>query len=615
MIAELLKYADAIGLTGHEPLRKRPLHWLIDLDDDGNVLSISPTVGELDKKGQNKRGKHFSMPGKYILGSHNQSDSVAYFLSGTPKEIFLKTDKPKIQSFQKILAEAKRYFSNANKIIHAITLFIEKNHELSDIECIREEIEKQTCKIEDLEKETFSFRVAGEIAFKNREIKKWWNEIAQRNLIKKELIYRKMADDRDFDEYGNLLLDTKTIVITSSPSVNLGKPPQPSIPFVSFNSAPFCSYGLGTQTATLSLGDVEKAAAALNALLQDEHHRFYLGEQVAVFWAWNKSDNKTVDCNFINLLQSADTLAISDFIKSIWGARPAGLNAAAFTLVLLEKGTGRFSVKSVENDTLQNVVAKVTAFFRTIAMPGSECVTLPQMAESTVAPKSKTKPSGHVYASLLGAATKGKKLEFNIVAAAIRRQAIEFAKGADDKDKGAFVKRAAARVALLKLYFQLNKEISMNETNHEKQEHPAYLCGRVLALFDKIHNIAHGWETGSSPAYRYYGAASSTPALVFHRLRKLTAIHLEKIDGGLAYKLQHGVPKERAEPPLAEDFDGLDQIIARFGKDGKWPRTLSLEDQGRFAIGFHYEKARKWPKYRKNANPGGDDSDAVNTIA
>jgi CRISPR-associated protein Csd1 len=622
MIAELLKYADAAGLTGREPFHKRPVHWLIDLDEDGKTLGLTPATGaSVFTKGVLKKeaGKTFSLTRNYYLGSVNQSSWLPDFLSGTAAEIFERgideldnasvpqNTQSKREKFKNLLEEAKKALPQ-NEILNAIFNFLSATKRLADIpyeaEC--EWLKKKKNGDYVISSNTIAFRVAGKLALNDGELRNWWESkkfLSIREDAKKDNEKNRSAFLPE-NESADAFHDEAGTLTDKSPCV-FG-----TIPLVSFGNAPFCSYGLGAQTAKLRLDTVEKAAAALNALLQDEHHRFYLGEQTAVFWARNESDNTSVDCDFLNLLQSADTLAVSDFLKSIWGARPKDLDAAAFTLVVLEKGTGRFAVKSVENNTLQNVAAKVAMFFKAIALPDSEQITLSQMAESTIAPKSKTKPAGHVYASLLGAATKGGKLEFNIAAAAIRRQAIEFANGADDKDKGVFAKRAAARVALLKLYFQLNKEKTMNEGNHEKQEHPAYLCGRVLALFDKIHNIAHKRETGSSPAYRYYGAASSTPALVFPRLRKLAAIHLEKIGGGLAHKLQQGVPKEKADPPRESDFDGLNQIIAKFSKDCKWPRTLSLEDQGRFAIGFHYEKARKWPKYLKNANPGGEDDDA-----
>ena len=202
----------------------------------------------------------------------------------------------------------------------------------------------------------------------------------------------------------------------------------------------------------------------------------------------------------------------------------------------------------------------------------------------------------------MNAALKGTPLESTLLQTVVRRQAIEFAKGCDNgdaKESHEFNRRFHARIALLKLYFHLNQIQPMADTTDPQKQHPAFLCGRVLALLDKIHNIAHNNSTASSPAFRYYGSASSTPALVLPRLRKLAAIHLDKIGGGLAAILQKGVPKENAAPPCSDDFEGLDQIIARFGEEAKWPRTLSLEDQGRFAIGFHYERARKWPKYRK----------------
>jgi CRISPR-associated protein Csd1 len=133
----------------------------------------------------------------------------------------------------------------------------------------------------------------------------------------------------------------------------------------------------------------------------------------------------------------------------------------------------------------------------------------------------------------------------------------------------------------------------MNEQTHENQNHPAYLCGRVLALMDKIHNAAHGKSTASSPAGRYYGSASSTPALVFPRLCKLARIHLEKIENkGWAYNLDR-------------DLTGL---VSKFSAQASWPRTLSLEDQGRFAIGFYYERAPKSDEPTTDDNQTENDS-------
>ena len=138
----------------------------------------------------------------------------------------------------------------------------------------------------------------------------------------------------------------------------------------------------------------------------------------------------------------------------------------------------------------------------------------------------------------------------------------------------------------------------MTVENHEGEEHPAYLCGRLLALLDKIHNEAHDKKSASSPAARYYGAASKTPALVFPQLCALARYHLEKIGGGWAHNLEHGVLAEKRKDGVDTDFEGLAAVMARLkdAASGRFPRMLSLEEQGRFAIGFYYERVRKWPK-------------------
>ena len=94
--------------------------------------------------------------------------------------------------------------------------------------------------------------------------------------------------------------------------------------------------------------------------------------------------------------------------------------------------------------------------------------------------------------------------------------------------------------------------------------------------------------------------ASATPALVFPRLFQLARYHLQKMNSGFAHKLEFGVPKERRDDDVQEDFEGLAAIVSRLkeASGDTFPAMLSLEDQGRFALGFYYERARQWPNYK-----------------
>ena len=136
----------------------------------------------------------------------------------------------------------------------------------------------------------------------------------------------------------------------------------------------------------------------------------------------------------------------------------------------------------------------------------------------------------------------------------------------------------------------------MEQKRHDVEKSPGYLCGRLLAILDKIHQEAHreSGGTNNSPANRVYSVASKTPALIFPRLCNLARHHLNKIGGGWANRLEYGIPKEERGDGIEEDFEGLAKVCSRLketiGKE--FPRILSLEDQGRFAIGFYYERDR-----------------------
>ncbi len=51
---------------------------------------------------------------------------------------------------------------------------------------------------------------------------------------------------------------------------------------------------------------------------------------------------------------------------------------------------------------------------------------------------------------------------------------------------------------------------------NESHPHPAYQCGRLMAVLAKLQKSALG-DVGAGIVQRYYAAASSTPALVLGR--------------------------------------------------------------------------------------------------
>lgn len=614
MISELMHLAEAAGLTGFESRRKRPIHWIIDLDAEGHVVGFSPTTVTVEtKRGEKKerRGKEFAVPANYHMQwkdgkiqsvCTNQHNWLPDFLTGPANEIFPDgvTGENHVAQKQKLWAEriseaAKDRPDNTS--IQALSAWLKHGPQFDNLTLPCEEQERQRI-IEDLDagKEMISFRVAGRLITADLQLREWWAEwvTQQRDEVIKKL-NEKLKPGRDNYSEG-------TGPITEYfPSV-FG-----SVPFASFNKVPFISYGLGSQTATFRLETAEKTAAGLNALLNDSRSSLWLGDETAVFWAVDRTNRKAQHADFLQLLDQPDPLAVRDYLKSIWGSRPSELAQQDFHVAILLKGTGRFSVRSWHTDTLARADEHVRHYFATIQLESDDATpALRDMASATItqARKQKAKPTPATFNALFEAAWRGTALPYSLLATAILRQKLELAKGWGDKKE--FENRLRARTALLQLYFgtknygtAITQEMIMNT------KESAILCGRLLAILDKIHDEAHDGKSASSPANRLYGAASATPALVFPKLCQLARYHLQKMDAGMARKLEYGVPKGRREDGLQEDFDGLAAIVATLkeASDGDFPRILSLEDQGRFALGFYYERCRKWPNYAKpNSN-------------
>ena len=103
---------------------------------------------------------------------------------------------------------------------------------------------------------------------------------------------------------------------------------------------------------------------------------------------------------------------------------------------------------------------------------------------------------------------------------------------------------------------------------------PAYRCGRLLAVLERIQRLAvPGIRT--TLVDRFYGTASSAPASVFGRLLRDAQSHLATLarDRPAAHRaLQRRLEEIQAGLP---DF----------------PRTLTLPEQGRFALGYYHQRA------------------------
>lgn len=126
----------------------------------------------------------------------------------------------------------------------------------------------------------------------------------------------------------------------------------------------------------------------------------------------------------------------------------------------------------------------------------------------------------------------------------------------------------------------------------ETSDDPAYNCGRLLAVLDSLQYAAQG-RVGAGIVSRYYGSASTIPANVFPYLIRHSKHHVQK--------LMRSESKSKKAAAIALQ-SRIDTILGRFrtavpGGAPEFPGLLSLQQQGRFALGFHQQKGhdeRAW---------------------
>jgi CRISPR-associated protein Csd1 len=123
----------------------------------------------------------------------------------------------------------------------------------------------------------------------------------------------------------------------------------------------------------------------------------------------------------------------------------------------------------------------------------------------------------------------------------------------------------------------------------KESKSPGYLLGRLFATLEAAQRGALGGQVNATIRDRYYGAASATPASVFPVLLRNAQNHLGKV--------------RKARPGLAVNLErDIREIVE--GLTDSFPRSLRIEDQGRFAIGYYHQSQLRFNKAERRVPCG-----------
>jgi CRISPR-associated protein Csd1 len=585
MLEPLVRYAERRGLGADPCFEERYAKWAIALDRDGAFRGITPLGDPEDKRW---KGKRFNRAPR-TPGNELQSGGKSHFLAEAATTVLLLPDKKDKPLDKKYQAKHTYFKDLVKKAVAAdaaslkpIQLFLERQKDVASAgkTLLSQKRAKPT--------DTITFDVDGCCVLDQDDWHSFWRQ------------KRELSPNQD-EPQGPVMPCLATGILTP-PVRSHGK---------------IKNVGINSMGASLVANDkdafqsyrLEDSFNAPVSAIAESRYRGALQELVdrAVTFIPTSGKKRVEGLKFLHwtrdqviadpvaLVQDSEEAAFDFFggdekllegglLKALSALReggytPQGYEGNSFYGCAISGNGGRLVVRDWWETSLTEVLGHVTEWVEdlTIIKPGGGLLGLPKFAALLYALVSKD-PRGRprieelppqLPIQLMRGALRGLPLPRAVLNHGLYRHVVELREG----------NVSAARMALIKAVLNrtrkegdpaMTTELNLDEANH------AYRCGRLLAVFEQIQRAALP-NLNAGLVQRFYGAASTTPALVMPRLFRLSKHHLSALSGGLAGHFQ-----KQVEEITRKEFMGT-----------SFPKTLTLEEQGRFALGYYHQRVHR----------------------
>lgn len=352
---------------------------------------------------------------------------------------------------------------------------------------------------------------------------------------------------------------------------------------VSFNAPAFESYGK-EQSYNAPVGRYAEFAytTALNDLLSQREYTFQLGDSMVVFWA-ESGEKEYQETFFLSVEPRKDNQEVlRGIFENLRAQKPIQIDQVElnpeqkFYILGLAPNAARLSVRFFYQDSFGNIMENMSRHYQRMQVvkpswEDREYLGVRQMLLETVNPNSKDKtPVPHMAAMVLQSILAGDRYPVSLYTNTMIRIRAEQGK------------ITWGRASIIKAYliqnFRWEKGEEAMGLNVESND-TAYVLGRLFSVLEAIQMDANP-GIKATIRDRYFNSACATPASVFPILIKLKNSHIKKIER------EKGSSKIYYEQLLTE-------II---GKLEKYPKRLSLEEQGKFILGYYHQTQKKYEK-------------------
>lgn len=580
MLEPLVRYAERRGLGDDPCFEERYAKWAIVLDRDGVFRGITPLGDPEDKRW---KGKRFNIAPR-TPNNELQAGGKSHFLAEAATTVLLlpdKKDKPVDKKYQAKHTYFKDLVEEAVAVgalsLKPIRLFLERQKDV-DI-AGKTLLDRKRAKPTD----TITFDVDGCCVLDQDDWHSFWRQKRGASLSQ--------------DESQESAMPCLATGILASPVKSHGKikgvwganPVGASL--VANDKDAFQSYGLEqAHNAPVSAAAESRYRAALQELVG---RAIPLGGSQFVYWT-----REEALADLVALVQGGEDAAFDFFggdekllegglLKALRALReggyvPQGYEGNSFYGCALSANGGRIVVRDWWESSLTEVLGHVTGWVEDLAITklGGGLLGLPKFGALlyTLVREDLKELPPPIPIQLMRVALRGLPLPRAVLNHGLYRHVVELREG----------NVSAARMGLIKAVLNRTRKegnpAMTTELNLDEADR-AYRCGRLLAVFERIQREALP-NLNAGLVQRFYGAASATPALVMPRLFRLSKHHLSALSGGLAGHFQ-----KQIEEITRKEFMGT-----------SFPTSLTLEEQGRFALGYYHQRAYRASNAKDESN-------------
>lgn len=342
---------------------------------------------------------------------------------------------------------------------------------------------------------------------------------------------------------------------------------------VSANAPAFLSYNMrSSQLAPICAVCSERVGKAANALLGNEITRVRVGPVAYIFWTREKSA-----FSWATMFTNPDPQEVKALLTAAQRGQVGAVALDAerqgrFYAAAFSASGARVVVRDWLDMTVGEAQDHLARYFRLqtiVGLDGAEAPPLKLVALAGATVRELKDLTARTTKTLLSVALGGGPVPKDLLFEAVRRC----------RTAGEVTRPQAALIKMVLLSErEQRREGSVTEQELVQLEPgdqtPAYLCGRLFTVLESIQRAALG-EVNATIVDRYFGTASSAPAAVFGKLLRGAQPHLSKL---------------RRDKPGS--YRALQQRLEEIqaGLQG-FPKTLTLTDQGLFALGYYHQRA------------------------